>query len=68
MNYSTLKKTVALSFAAAMGIGMANAQSTDMTSSATGTAKVFGGSGQYNTWSIGVNVGAYFASFSYRRY
>jgi OOP family OmpA-OmpF porin len=57
MNYSTLKKTVALSFAAAMGIGMANAQSTDMTSSATGTAKVFGGSGQYNTWSVGVNVG-----------
>jgi OOP family OmpA-OmpF porin len=58
MNYSTLKKTVALSFASLMVVGMANAQ-TDMTSyyNYDCTAKVFGGSGQYNTWSIGVNVG-----------
>jgi len=54
MNYSTLKKTVALSFVAAMAVGMAKAQSTDST---TTTAKVFGGRGQYNTWNIGVNVG-----------
>jgi len=54
MNYSTLKKTVALSFVAALGvIGAANAQ----TASGTSTAKVFGGRDQYNTWSIGVNVG-----------
>ena len=52
MNYSTLKKTVALSFAAALGVGIANAQDAPAT-----TAKVFGGAGQYNTWSIGVNVG-----------
>jgi OOP family OmpA-OmpF porin len=38
---------------------MANAQTDSArTSSAVGNAKVFGGAGQYNTWSIGVNVGA----------
>jgi OOP family OmpA-OmpF porin len=58
MNYSTLKKTVALSFVSLMVIGAANAQTTETTSSTTTTAKVFGGAGQYNTWSIGVNVGA----------
>jgi OOP family OmpA-OmpF porin len=60
MNYSTLKKTVALSFVSLMVIGAANAQTTTATSSSstTTTAKVFGGSGQYNTWSIGLNVGA----------
>jgi OOP family OmpA-OmpF porin len=59
MNYSTLKKTVALSFVAALGFGAANAQTTEpmTTSSATSTAKVFGGRGQYNTFSIGANVG-----------
>jgi len=56
MNYSTLKKTVGLSLVSLMVIGAANAQTTE--SSTTTTAKVFGGSGQYNTWSIGVNVGA----------
>jgi OOP family OmpA-OmpF porin len=63
MNYSTLKKTVALSFASLMVVGMANAQ-TDSTktttttmSSETSTAKVFGGIGQYNTFSIGVSAG-----------
>jgi len=54
MNYSTLKKTVALSFVAALTAGAANAQM----ASGTSTAKVFGGRDQYNTWSIGVNVGA----------
>ena len=62
MNYSTLKKTVALSFASLMVVGMANAQTDSTktattTSSETSTAKVFGGIGQYNTFSIGVNVG-----------
>jgi OOP family OmpA-OmpF porin len=59
MNYSTLKKTVALSFVAALGFGAANAQTTEpmTTSSATSTAKVFGGRGQYNTLSLGANVG-----------
>jgi len=55
MNYSTLKKTVALSFVAAMGFGVANAQTTS--ASGTSTPKVFGGTGQYRTWSIGINAG-----------
>jgi len=59
MNYSTLKKTVALSFASLMAVGVASAQ-TDSTASTTttGTAKVFGGRGQYKTWSLGLNAGA----------
>jgi OOP family OmpA-OmpF porin len=62
MNYSTLKKTVALSFASLMVVGAASAQ-TDSTSTATTTTtettapKVFGGAGQFNTWSIGINGG-----------
>lgn len=52
MNYSTLKKTVVLSFAALAGVMAANAQS-----DSSKTAKVFGGRGQYNTWSLGLNVG-----------
>jgi len=57
MNYSTLKKTVALSFVAAMGFGVANAQTTTE-ASGTSTPKVFGGTGQYRTWYVGFNVGA----------
>ncbi len=60
MNYSTLKKTVALSVVALMAVGAAKAQmATDTTkmSSASSTAKVFGGIGQYNHWSIGLNAG-----------
>ncbi|AMR31357.1 flagellar motor protein MotB [Mucilaginibacter sp. PAMC 26640] len=69
MNYSTLKKTAALSFAALLTAGMVSAQ-TDTTktmttttmsdttmSSAAGTPKVFGGAGQYKTFSIGINGG-----------
>lgn len=57
MNYSTLKKTVALSIVSLMAVGAVNAQTT--TGAATTTsAKLFGGSGQYNTWSLGINVGA----------
>ena len=55
MNYSTLKKGLAVSFAALMGATtLANAQDSTMTSS---SAKVFGGRGQYRTWTIGVNAG-----------
>lgn len=60
MNYSTLKKTVVLSFVSLMAVGMAKAQSSSDTSkmsSETSTAKVFGGAKQYNTWSLGANVG-----------
>jgi OOP family OmpA-OmpF porin len=68
MNYSTLKKTAALSFAALLTAGMVSAQDTTKTvttttvadttmSSGTSTAKVFGGRGQYKTFSIGVNAG-----------
>ncbi|MGZ3812033.1 MAG: OmpA family protein, partial [Mucilaginibacter sp.] len=58
MNYSTLKKTVALSVVALLAVGAAKAQ-TAMSDSAktTGTAKTFGGLGQYRTWSVGVNLG-----------
>ncbi|MGY4537509.1 OOP family OmpA-OmpF porin [Mucilaginibacter sp. UYNi724] len=68
MNYSTLKKSVALSFASLLVAGMVSAQ-TDSTktmtttmadttmSSTMSTAKVFGGRGQYKTWSIGLNAG-----------
>jgi len=65
MNYSTLKKTVALSLVSLLAVGIANAQTDTskkaakpaMATSDTTTAKVFGGRGQYNTWSVGVNVG-----------
>jgi OOP family OmpA-OmpF porin len=58
MNYSTLKKTVVLSFVSLMAVGMANAQSTDTSKmAATGPAKVFGGASQYSKFSLGVNVG-----------
>ncbi len=58
MNYSTLKKTVALSFVSLVAVGAANAQTDSTKSMSTGTAKVFGGRGQYNTWSLGLNAGA----------
>ena len=55
MNYSTLKKGLAVSFVALMGVtSLASAQDATTTSS---SAKVFGGRGQYRTWSIGVNAG-----------
>ncbi len=65
MNYSTLKKTVALSVASLMAVGMAKAQTSTTTTtttdtmktSGTTTAKVFGGRGQYNTFSLGINGG-----------
>jgi len=60
MNYSTLKKTVVLSFVSLMAVGMAKAQTTTDTSKmapAGGPAKVFGGAGQYSAFSVGVNVG-----------
>ena len=59
MNYSTLKKTVVLSFVSLMAVGMAQAQTTtsDSSKAAGTTAKVFGGASQYSTWSLGVNVG-----------
>ncbi len=65
MNHFTLKKTVFLSFISMMIVGFASAQ-TDTSKSTkkitmadtTSTAKLFGGAAQYNTWSIGLNVGA----------
>jgi OOP family OmpA-OmpF porin len=62
MNYSTLKKTVALSVVALMAVGVASAQTTTTTdttktSSDVSSAKVFGGAKQYRTFSIGVNGG-----------
>lgn len=53
MNYSTIKKTVALSLATAFAVS-AGAQETTPTSS---SAKLFGGRGQYRTWTLGVNGG-----------
>lgn len=60
MNYSTIKKTVALSLASAFAVA-ANAQDSTMTAT-TSSAKMFGGSKQYRTWTVGVNVGAAFPS------
>jgi OmpA-OmpF porin, OOP family len=61
MNYSTLKKTVGLSFVSLILVGMASAQtnttSTTKMSDSVTTAKVFGGVQQYNTLSVGVNIG-----------
>ncbi len=64
MNYSTLKKTVALTFLSVLAVGMVYAQ-TDSSKKASAvsksdsatTPKVFGGAGQYSTWSVGVNLG-----------
>ncbi|HXH99713.1 MAG TPA: OmpA family protein [Sphingobacteriaceae bacterium] len=53
MNYSTIKKVVACSLVSAMGF-TAMAQDGTTTSS---SAKVFGGRGQYRTWSLGLNAG-----------
>ncbi|HEY1010430.1 MAG TPA: OmpA family protein [Daejeonella sp.] len=56
MNYSTIKKVVACSLVAVMGITASYAQDTTMTTTSS-SAKVFSGRAQYRTWSIGVNVG-----------
>lgn len=53
MNYSTIKKALVFSVVAALGFSEASAQ--DATNS---SAKIFGGSGQYRTWNLGLNVGA----------
>jgi len=53
MNYPNLKKTVALSLAAAFAI-TANAQDTPAPSS----AKTFGGKSQFRTWTLSINGGA----------
>lgn len=53
MNYSTIKKVAAGSLLSVIGLS-AFAQDAATTSS---SAKVFGGRGQYRTWSLGVNAG-----------
>lgn len=53
MNYSTLKKALVFSLVAALGLSEVSFAQ-DATSS---SAKVFGGRGQYRTWSLGVNAG-----------
>ena len=59
MNYYTIKKAAAFSLVAVLGFTAAsNAQDTTANKSAMGsTAKVFGGTGQYRTWSFGLNAG-----------
>lgn len=53
MNYSTLKKTLVFSMVALLGLlEVSNAQNATSSS-----AKVFGGRGQYRTWSLGINAG-----------
>lgn len=53
MNYSTLKKALVFSIVAALGlIEVSFAQN-----AASSSAKVFGGRGQYRTWSLGINAG-----------
>ena len=60
MNYSTLKKTVVLSLLSIMVIGFASAQTATSTvvKSDSSTSKLFAGTKQYNTWSVGFNAGA----------
>jgi OOP family OmpA-OmpF porin len=61
MNTSSLKKTVMIAILATSSVGLVNAKSmqkdTTMSMSSATTPKIFGGSGQYRTWSIGVNAG-----------
>ncbi|HEY0896851.1 MAG TPA: OmpA family protein [Sphingobacteriaceae bacterium] len=59
MNYSTIRKVVACSLVAVLGVTASYAQDTTMTTTTTtsSSAKVFGGRAQYRTWSIGVNAG-----------
>ncbi|HYK77721.1 MAG TPA: OmpA family protein [Daejeonella sp.] len=57
MNYSTIKKAVVLSLVFVLGIAaVSEAQDTTKTAMSS-TAKIFGGRGQYRTWSVGVNAG-----------
>ena len=57
MNYSTIKKAVVFSLVAVLGLtGISNAQDA-APSSASSSAKVFGGRGQYRTWNVGINAG-----------
>lgn len=56
MNYSTLKKGLAVSFVAVIGATTLASAQTDSTKTSS-SAKVFGGRGQYRTWSVGVNGG-----------
>jgi OOP family OmpA-OmpF porin len=61
MNYSTLKKTVALTIVSILAVGMVKAQTAAPAPPApadSSSAKLFGGAGQYNTWSVGLNIGA----------
>ncbi|WP_129714292.1 OmpA family protein [Pedobacter sp. SYP-B3415] len=56
MNYSTLKKSLAVSLVALTGVTtLASAQDSTMVSSSS--AKTFGGRSQFRTWSIGVHGG-----------
>ncbi len=56
MNYSTLKKGLVASLVSVMGLtSLTNAQ--EATAPSSSSAKVFGGSSQYRTWSIGINAG-----------
>ena len=59
MNYSTLKKSVVLSVASLMAVAAAHAQSSSDSTMMNGMSspKVFGGRGQYKTFSIGINAG-----------
>ncbi|MBC8052873.1 MAG: OmpA family protein [Sphingobacteriaceae bacterium] len=56
MNYSTIKKVVACSMVTMVGFSTM-AQETTTTTTTSSTATVFGGRGQYRTWSLGINAG-----------
>ncbi len=59
MNYSTIKRAAVFFLVAVLGFTAANAQDTTADKPAmSSTAKVFGGIGQYRTWSFGLNAGA----------
>ncbi|MGB4399667.1 MAG: OmpA family protein [Daejeonella sp.] len=57
MNYSTIKKAVVFSLVAVLGLAEASNAQDAASSSASSSAKVFGGRGQYRTWNLGINAG-----------
>ena len=57
MNYSTIKKVVACSMVTLAGLAASAQEATTTTATTNSAATVFGGRGQYRTWSLGINAG-----------
>jgi OOP family OmpA-OmpF porin len=57
MKSLSLKKTMLAALITTASIGSVAAQTMNKDSSMSSTPKIFGGSGQYRTWSFGINAG-----------